>query len=421
VQLRTAELQETNHELETSRDQYRGVVETTQAVPWQWELGVRRFTYVGPQAQRLLGCSSEEWLRPGFWDERVHPEDRPAVQERWSKASAAGAEVELEYRLRRDDGAWRWVRSIVGGGRTAEDTHLSGLIFDITERRQLELDLRQAQKLESVGRLAAGVAHEINTPIQFVSDSVHFVRDAFVDMGGLLQRYGELRSSAAEGRASRDMAEEIARAEEEADITYLLENVPKALERSIDGLNRVATIVRSMKEFAHPDQTEMASADLNQAIQSTLTIARNEYKYVAELETELGELPSVNCLAGEVNQVVLNIVVNAAHAIGDVVKGTETKGKITVRTRREGEHVIISIGDTGGGIPANIRERIFDPFFTTKDVGEGTGQGLAIARSVVVDKHGGELTFETEMGKGTTFFIRLPIAGKEQSALGVAA
>jgi signal transduction histidine kinase len=166
-----------------------------------------------------------------------------------------------------------------------------------------------------------------------------------------------------------------------------------------------------MKEFAHPDQKEKAPADLNQAIQSTLTIAKNEYKYVAELETELGELPAVNCLIGSVNQVVLNIVVNAAHAIGDVVKGTENRGRIRVATRVEGNCALIAISDTGGGIPDHVRERIFDPFFTTKEVGKGTGQGLAIARSVVVDQHGGSLTFETELGKGTTFFIRLPIAG----------
>jgi two-component system NtrC family sensor kinase len=168
--------------------------------------------------------------------------------------------------------------------------------------------------------------------------------------------------------------------------------------------------VRSMKEFAHPEKKEKSPVDLNQAIQNTLIIARNEYKYVAELETDFGTLPSVSCLGGEVNQVVLNMVVNAAHAIGDVVQGTERKGKISIRTRCEGEMVEIAISDTGSGIPPEIRGRIYDPFFTTKEVGKGTGQGLAIARNVVVDKHGGSLTFDTEVGRGTTFFIRLPVA-----------
>jgi signal transduction histidine kinase len=166
-----------------------------------------------------------------------------------------------------------------------------------------------------------------------------------------------------------------------------------------------------MKAFAHPDQREKAPVDLNQAILSTLTIARNEYKYVADVETELGDLPPVRCHAGDVNQAILNIVVNAAHAVADVVQGSGRKGRIVVCTVRDGDEVVVTIRDTGAGIPAAIRHRVFEPFFTTKEIGKGTGQGLAIARSVVVEKHGGELTFETEEGKGTTFFLRLPIDG----------
>jgi two-component system NtrC family sensor kinase len=174
-------------------------------------------------------------------------------------------------------------------------------------------------------------------------------------------------------------------------------------------LGRVTTIVRSMKEFAHPDQKEMTAVDLNRAVQNTLAISRNEYKLVADLEIDLGELPLVTCYAGEVNQVVLNIIVNAAQAIEDIVKGTDRRGRITVCTRRERADVVISIADSGGGISEAVRDRIFDPFFTTKEVGRGSGQGLAIARSVIVDKHRGQLTFETVPGHGTTFFIRLPI------------
>jgi signal transduction histidine kinase len=198
-------------------------------------------------------------------------------------------------------------------------------------------------------------------------------------------------------------------AEESADLDYVLENVPTALESAIDGLGRIATIVRAMKTFAHPDQQEKSLIDLNQAIESTLTIARNEYKYVADVKMLTGKLPPVLCHPGEVNQVVLNLIVNAAHAIADVVDGTEQKGTITVGTRLVGEQVEISIGDTGSGIPESARQHIFEPFFTTKPVGKGTGQGLALARGVV-DRHGGSLHFETEVGKGTTFFIRLPVS-----------
>ena len=284
------------------------------------------------------------------------------------------------------------------------------IAIDIRDRKKLEVELHQAQKLESVGRLAAGVAHEINTPVQFVSDSVHFIREAMGELAALIQRYRGVPTSAAEAAA-------LAQAERDADLDYLLENVPKALDRSLDGLNRVAVIVRSMKEFAHPDQREMTSVDLNQAIQSTLVIARNEYKYVADVETDYGDIPRVTCYAGDINQVILNIVVNAAHAIGEVVSGTEARGRITVQTRRDGDSVVVSIRDTGRGIPEAIRGQIFDPFFTTKDVGKGTGQGLAIARSVVSERHGGELTFESETGQGAAFFIRLPIDGKRPAGI----
>ena len=209
------------------------------------------------------------------------------------------------------------------------------------------------------------------------------------------------------------MGREFIRAfEDAADLDYLREQVPQAFERTLEGVGRVAGIVRAMKEFAHPDQREQSSADLNKALLNTLIVARNEYKYVAELETDLGELPPVLCYLSDLNQVFLNLVVNAAHAIGEVIGGGEQKGRITIRSRNLGERVEIAVADTGGGIAEAIRERIFDPFFTTKPVGQGTGQGLAIARSIVVDKHRGSLTFETEIGRGTTFYIRLPVSGR---------
>jgi signal transduction histidine kinase len=255
------------------------------------------------------------------------------------------------------------------------------------------------------------VAHEINTPVQFVSDSIHFVRDAMNELSGLIGRYRTLNASVAQGTHDQQALAAIIQAEDDADLDYVMENVPKALNRSLDGLHRVATIVRSMKEFAHPDQKEMSLVDLNEAIQSTLVIAGNECKYVADVETDLGDLPLVNCHGGGLNQVFLNIIVNAAHAIGDVVRGTDERGRIEVRTRHEGDSVVIRISDTGGGIPDAIRDQVFDQFFTTKEVGKGTGQGLAIARAVIIEKHGGELTFETAPGVGTTFILRLPVAG----------
>lgn len=276
---------------------------------------------------------------------------------------------------------------------------------DIVSLQKIEIELRQAQKLEAVGRLASGIAHEINTPTQFVTDSVHFLNDGLGELLGVIEK--QRQAAIAKGGEIAAAASAI---HAEADIAYLADALPKAVERARDGLRRVSSIVRSMKRFAHPDQELKAAADINEAIESTLTIARNEYKYVADLELDLSPLPRLTCHLGELNQVVLNLVVNAAHAIADVVGNTGTRGKISVGTRREGDEITISVADTGTGIRDELKDRIFDPFFTTKEVGRGTGQGLAIARSVVVDRHGGKLTFSTVLGQGTTFFIRLPMA-----------
>ena len=287
--------------------------------------------------------------------------------------------------------------------------------LDVTELKRAQAEFAAAQRLAAVGTLAAGIAHEINTPIQFVNDSVHFLRGASADTFALLEPLMAIKRLVLAKAPSLELERACAladSAEEEADLPYLLGNVPEAFERCVEGLDRVATIVGSMKDFAHPAQEQMAAADLNRAVQSTLTIARGEYKYVAELETEFGDLPLVTCHVNEINQVVLNLIVNAAHAIGDVMKESKRMGTIRVGTRQEGDNVLISVSDTGTGIPEAIAHRVFDPFFTTKGVGKGTGQGLALAWSVVTKKHAGQLTFSSKPGEGTTFLIRLPVAGK---------
>ncbi len=401
-------------ELETSREQFRSLVETTRAIPWIWDGAKQCFTYVGPQASALLGCFQDDWLAPGFWMTRLHPDDRADFQAPGTDGKVSCPPRDGEFRLQHDDGRWVCLRS-VGADVEGVDGQSQGILLDVTDQRRVELELRQAQKLESVGRLAAGVAHEINTPVQFVTDNVRFLEDAAGDLTDLLGKQRELRRCVSSGKLDEDLTEAVARiedAEEAADLDYLLENIPQALGQSLEGLGRIATIVRSMKEFAHPDQKTMVAVDLNRAIESTLVIARNEYKYVAEIEKDLGDLPLVTCFGGDLNQAILNIVVNAAHAIADTVAGTSEKGTIRIRTRARDERVVLTISDTGGGIPEEIRASVFDPFFTTKGVGKGTGQGLAIARSIVVDKHRGELTLETEIGLGTTFEITLPIAGK---------
>jgi PAS domain S-box-containing protein len=302
-------------------------------------------------------------------------------------------------------------------------TELLVIGSDITERSLLEDQFRQAQRLESVGQLAAGIAHEINTPTQYIGDNVRFLKDAFLDLKGLLATYGRLLVAAQESTLSGETAQEIAKEADQTDAVYLLDEIPKAIEQTLEGVTRVSTLVSAMKEFSHPGTKEKVLLDLNHAIQSTITVARNEWKYVAEMETDFDpSLPFVQCQPGEFNQVILNLIVNAAHAIADVVaKGGVEKGKIRIQTRNCTDYAEIRVEDTGTGIPEKVRARIFDPFFTTKEIGKGTGQGLSIARSVVVDKHHGTIHFETAEGKGTTFIIRLPYAVKNGAAKAVSA
>jgi len=285
---------------------------------------------------------------------------------------------------------------------------------DMTERQHVQQQLLQAQKLESIGQLAAGIAHEINTPTQYIGDNVRFLKDSFADLKSLVGAYERLLEAAKADHVSTETVREVAAAVESTDVKYLMEEIPKAIEQTLEGVGRVSGLVGAMKDFSHPGGKDKTPLDLNRAIESTLTVARNEWKYVAELETEFDPtLPLVSCLPGEFNQVILNLIVNAAHAIADVVgKEGPQRGKIRVQTHNCPGFVEIRIQDTGTGIPEKVRTRIFDPFFTTKEIGKGTGQGLSIARSVIVDKHGGSIHFESEEGQGTTFVIRLPHDGK---------
>jgi len=214
----------------------------------------------------------------------------------------------------------------------------------------------------------------------------------------------------AAGEPSAAVLEDLREIRKSTDQEFLNSEIPKAFERTLEGVQRVADIVRAMKEFAHPGQVERSAADLNHAIETTLTVARSEYKYSARVETHLGSLPDVVCNIGELNQVFLNLIVNAAHAIRESGKDAET-GRIRITTERVRDRVLIHVSDNGCGIPKENVDRIFDPFFTTKEVGRGTGQGLAIARSIIVDKHGGFIEVQSEPGVGTSFILSLPLEG----------
>ena len=264
----------------------------------------------------------------------------------------------------------------------------------------MEQELRLAQKLQAVGQLAAGIAHEINTPIQFIGDNVTFLRSGIDSMVALVQAY-----------RTADVAV-IQRAEEECDFAYVQENAASACDLAASGVGRVARIVEAMKAFSHPDRVEQGYASINTGLQTTLVVAHNAYRHIADVVTDLGDVPDVLCHAGELNQVFLNLIVNAADAIDDVHRRTHQRGTLAIRTSFDGDAVIVEIADSGDGIPAHVRERVFDPFFTTKAVGKGTGQGLSLARATIVERHGGTLSFECPASGGTRFTIRLPVAAR---------
>lgn len=271
--------------------------------------------------------------------------------------------------------------------------------------------LLQAQKLESVGQLAAGIAHEINTPAQFIGTNIDFLKESFVDVTCLIGALKNVLQAVAQGSGLTETSHEAERLLVELDWDYLEDEIPNAIIQSNEGIKRVTAIVQAMKEFSHPGSKEKGYYDLNKIIETTITVSSNEWKYCAEIASHLDpNLPQVFCLADEIGQVFLNVLVNASHAIAEKKADSSEKGLITVSTRCLSEHVEISIEDTGGGIPENIRSRVFDPFFTTKGVGKGTGQGLAISHNVIQKKHNGSISLTSELGKGTIFTILLPIS-----------
>ena len=303
----------------------------------------------------------------------------------------------------------------IGSPNTGTPRELQEKLYaEIRERERIAIELRLAQKLESVGRLAAGIAHEINTPIQYVGDSVHFLKSAVADLQQLSEVYRAAVEALFRGESFEVVRANLTKLDTLVDKEFIDVEIPQAFARTLEGVERVTSIVRAMKEFAHPDEQEQRPTDINHAIETTLLVARNEYKYHACVETELGELPAVVCNVNELNQVFLNLIVNAAHAIESEGRDASS-GQIRIRTRADEESVEILIEDNGCGIPQENLDRIFDPFFTTKEIGKGTGQGLAIARSIIVEKHGGTITVDSQVGRGTQMTLRLLTAGRKGS------
>ncbi len=328
----------------------------------------------------------------------------PPRGERWDAFLRA---VEAAYIASDED--LRQMEEALRVASAALVAHNRRLEKELEDRKRLELELRLGEKLRAVGQLAAGVAHEINTPVQFVGDSLHFLRMAFAEIGLVLDAEEQRTGSGSD-------AERLQALKQSIDLRFLRAEIPRALARCEQGIERVTRIVCAMKELAHPDATQQRLGDINTAIEHTLILAANEIKYVAEVHLQLGAARPVMCNIGEIQQVLLNLIVNAGHAVAERVGKSGRKGNIRVATREEAADIVVTVADDGVGIPEDLRQRIFEPFFTTKPVGKGSGQGLSIARSLVVDRHGGQLTFESTPDRGTTFTMRLPVEGKAMAS-----
>lgn len=403
--------------LRASEARHRAITQSAQdAIITADMTGVIRFW--NPAAERIFGFTAEEAVGRNMMDLIVPPEYHDAKRRgmelfaRTGQGAALGKTLELEGF--RKDGTQFPLEISVSAYRGEDGFVAVALVRDISQRKQIEARLQQARKLEAIGQLAAGIAHEINTPIQYMGDNMRFVAEAFEDIRPFFKSLGDLLSARETDQPDPDVLARLRDAAAKADFEYLAEEIPRAMQQGLEGVRHVAEIVRAMKEFAHPGAEHKQGVDLNRAVQNTLTISRNEWKYVAEVQTKLDpDLPPVPGLPGELNEVLLNLIVNAAQAIAEKNKDRpEEKGTITVATRRNGRWVEIAVADTGTGIPEQIRAQVFNPFFTTKAPGRGTGQGLAIAHHIIVEKHGGQIDFESRPGEGTVFTVRLPLEDK---------
>lgn len=375
-----------------------------------WILSVddERFLYASLSLARICDLSVAS-LMDSNWIELFHPDDRKKVVATYAGNKARRQEFSGECRILRPDGT---IRHIECEGFPVLDSQgtlcrFAGVVRDVTESRRLQEELKLAQKLESVGQLAAGIAHEINTPSQYVSDNIQFVQRSVQGLFPLFEEICNRLETSVPDQDAPKVVTQLRDAVNCADLKYVMEELPEALQQASYGMDQIRTIVTAMKDFSY-SKDSMEAANLNKAIESTVTVSRNEWKRIAEVVLDLDEdLPEIPCIVSTLNQVILNIIINAAHAIEEL-KSEGKKGTISIRTWIDDAHAVIEIKDTGCGMRDDVQRRIFDPFFTTKEVGKGTGQGLAIAYSVITEQHAGTISVESAPGCGSCFQIRLP-------------
>lgn len=397
------EMQNLHAELRRDRQQLRAVIDSLDEALIVLDRDAR-VELINPEVCRIFGAHAEAIERWTLDDLMGYAAGSPCLVRLLSGlrgpagAGSAGGSC-LEGQLTLADGRVVPVSVSAAPVRRTDGAQGAVLVLrDISDRQRMERELRQAQKLESVGRLAAGVAHELNTPIQFIGDNLRFVQDSAAALLATLD--------------GRDSGQPGPAAPEDDGLDYLRTELPAALSESLDGVARVASIVRALKSLAHPGSATLAPANLNDAIANSVTLARHEYKDLADVEYRFADLPPVVCAVHELEQVFLNLVVNAAHAIADRQQTRPGRGQITISTWQDGDSAFVSVDDDGCGIPTAQLDRVFDPFFTTKAVGRGSGQGLALARNVIVEGHAGRIDVSSQPGVTTTVRIELPLKGK---------
>jgi PAS domain S-box-containing protein len=363
--------------------------------------------YNNPTYERLLGYTPEE-LKETVSFQQIHPDDRPVVTRAAQQALETGVGQIVEYRMQRKDGTYVSVESHGSFIRDSRGEIEAFVISarDVSDRRMA----MQTEKLSAIGQLAAGVAHELNTPVQYVSDNLTFLSDTWnqVDAAMAFCRTA-VHASVASGTGASDA---VGASGPPPDWDWLRQEVPKAISQSLEGIRRTSKILGAMRRFSHTGGGERQCVDLNESLDATLTVVQSQIKHLADVQTDYQpDLSRVECYCDEMNQVFLNLIINAAHAIRAAASTSDSRerGKLIIRTRQIEDDVQIEIEDNGTGIPLAARARVFDPFFTTKQVGEGTGQGLTICHEIVTQKHHGRIWFDTEVDRGTTFFIRIPI------------
>jgi signal transduction histidine kinase/HAMP domain-containing protein len=353
----------------------------------------------------IIGCAELELPDNGTaWLATFHPEDSALVLSTLHDYFSDDQPMfTVEFRMRSSGVSWKWILArgkLVKRNVDGTPLQVIGTLTDNSKTKALQAQLSQAQKLEAIGQLAAGVAHEINTPIQYIGDNLSALNENFADILAYRQALYAL--------ADDTLKQQLDMLADKFDMDFMLEDSPKAIKQAQEGVERVAEIVKAMKTFSYVEQSQNRQLiNLHEALNSALIISRNSYKYTAEIETDFSpEIDCIDCYASELNQVFLNLIINAVHAIEENQIGM---GKIKIVTRKLGDIIEILFQDNGAGIPEEIQEKVFNLFFTTKIVGKGTGQGLSLAHSIIVDKHGGKLFFESSPGLGTIFHIQLPL------------